>query len=61
MLEADSDGLCTTKATDKMPAMENPTAAPSTNISTQVLQILKQVWADKTMHSRINCSYVASS
>lgn len=48
-----SDGLCSSKSAYKMLAMEEAAVAPPTNIPTQVLQILRQVWADKTMQPRV--------
>jgi hypothetical protein len=48
-----SDGLCSSKSAYKMLAMEEAAAAPPTNIPTQVVQILRQVWADKTMQPRV--------
>jgi hypothetical protein len=47
------DGHCTSKSAYKMLATEEATSAPPTNIPSQVIQILRKVWADKTMQPRV--------
>ena len=52
MLEATSD-ICSTKSAYKMPAIEEAARNPPSNIPMQVLQILRHVWADKTIQPRV--------
>lgn len=47
-----SSGICSTKSAYKMLATEEAVRNPS-NIPMQVLQILKHVWADKTIQPRV--------
>jgi len=48
-----SNGQCTSKSAYKILAIEEAAISPPTNIPMQVLQILRQVWADKTIQPRI--------
>jgi hypothetical protein len=47
------DGLCTSKSAYKILAIEKAPIALSTNIPSQVIQILRKVWVDKTMQPRV--------
>lgn len=48
-----SNGQCTPKSAYKMLALEEARNSPPINIPMQVLQILRQVWADKTIQPRV--------
>jgi len=48
-----SDGQCTSKSAYKMLAFEEARNSTPINIPVHVLQILRQVWADKTIHPRV--------
>ena len=48
-----SNGLCSSKSAYKMLAIEETTNSPPINIPMQVLQILRQVWVDKTIQPRV--------
>jgi hypothetical protein len=47
------DGRCTSKSAYKMLATEEATSTLPTNIPSQVIQIFRKVWADKTMQPRV--------